>query len=85
MSSILNEETKKLNLEYRNNFELNGLNCKEFYYETNLTNNIKDLNFSELDSKKINHVYVNKDKWYWQVWILETEESTYMFEEVIIS
>ena len=84
-AEIQNEETRKLNLTYTGKYIFNGLNSRKFYSIENLSKKVESIKFDEIENQNIIEIYANLEKWYWQIWIIDTEENSYMFEEIIIS
>ena len=80
-----NEETRKLNHTYIGNYQFNGSNSQEFYSAENSSKQIQSIKFDVFKNENIMEVYANLKKWYWQIWLIETEENSYLFEEIIIS
>lgn len=75
----------KINHRYSGSYKFNGENIANYFRDINIINNISELNLDCLDLDKKKSVYVNKDNWNWQLWLIETEKYHLLFEEVIIS
>ena len=77
------EEICKLNhTYYRNN------NFKEGYtiYDKNCqVNNIQNLEWAIFKQEEIIKCYANRKYFYDQIWFIETNDYSYLFEEIIIS
>ena len=84
-AAIQNEETRRLNHTYTGMYRFNGLNIRKFHSVENQSKKVEYIKFDEIKSQNIIEVYANLQKWNWQIWIIDTEEYSYMFEVKIVS
>lgn len=80
-----NAASISINHNYSGNYKFDGENIIDYFKNMNVLNEVPKLNLSDLDSYKQKSVYVNEEKWNWQLWFVETKEYHFLFEEVIIT